>query len=146
MSTGAPQQQRPYARVPVSTGWVGWIWFAGLALILVGTFNVIYGLIAVFEDNVLVAAGQTLAVLDLTAWGWVHTVAGALQIVVGVLLFTGARWARIAAIVLVMINAVAQLAALNAQPTWAIVIIALDIVVLWALVVHGEEAQAGIAV
>lgn len=145
MSTGATQQQ-PYARVPVSTGWVGWIWFAGLALILVGTFNVIHGLIAVFEDNVLVAAGQTLAVLDLTTWGWVHTVAGVLQIGVGLVLFTGARWARIAAIVLVMLNAVAQLAALNAQPTWAIVIIALDVVVLWALVVHGEEARAGFAV
>lgn len=138
--------QQPYARVPVSTGWVGWIWFAALALILVGTFNVIHGLVAVFEDNVLVAAGQTLAVLDLTTWGWVHTVAGALQIVVGFALFTGARWARIAAIVLVMLNAVAQLAALNAQPTWAIIVIALDVVVLWALVVHGEEARAGVAV
>jgi hypothetical protein len=124
---------------------VGWIWFGGLALILVGTFNVIHGLIAVFEDDVLVAAGETLAVLDLTAWGWVHTVVGTLQIVVGVVLLTGARWARIMAIVLVMLNAVAQLAALNAQPTWAVIIIALDVLVLWALVVHGEEARAGIA-
>lgn len=144
VSTEARQQ--PFARVPVSTGWVGWIWFAGLALILVGTFNVIHGLVAVFEDDVLVAAGETLAILDLTAWGWVHAVAGALQIVVGCMLFTGARWARITAIVVVMLNAVAQLAALNAQPTWAIVIIALDVVVLWALVVHGEEARAGISV
>ena len=143
MSTEARQQ--PYARVPVATGWVGWIWFGGLALILVGAFNVIHGLIAVFEDDVLVAAGETLAVLDLTAWGWVHTVVGTLQIVVGVVLLTGARWARIMAIVLVMLNAVAQLAALNAQPTWAVIIIALDVLVLWALVVHGEEARAGIA-
>ncbi|HEU4544408.1 MAG TPA: hypothetical protein VFR23_24975 [Jiangellaceae bacterium] len=142
MTTEAKQ---PYARVPVSTGWVGWIWFAGLALILVGTFNLIHGLVAVFEDDVLIAAGEGLVVLDLTAWGWVHTIAGALQVVVGLMLFTGARWARIAAIVLVMLNAVAQLAALNVQPTWSLVIIALDVVVLWALVVHGEEARAGIA-
>jgi hypothetical protein len=116
-----------------------------LALILVGTFNLIHGFIAVFEDEVLVAAGQQLAVLDLTAWGWAHVVVGALQVVVGLALFTGARWARITAIILVMVNAVAQLASLNAQPTWALVIIALDVVVLWALVVHGEEARAGIA-
>ncbi|HEX6326199.1 MAG TPA: hypothetical protein VFZ72_06485 [Jiangellaceae bacterium] len=141
----ADADQRPYARVPVTTGWVGWIWFAGLALILVGGFNVIHGLIAVFEDEVLVAAGETLAVLDLTAWGWVHAIAGTLQIVVGLTLFTGARLARIVAIILVMLNAVAQLAALNAQPTWALIIISLDVVILWALVVHGEEAQAGFA-
>lgn len=53
--------------------------------------------------------------------------------------------ARIVAIILVMLNAVAQLAALNAQPTWALIIISLDVVILWALVVHGEEAQAGFA-
>ncbi len=145
MSTDT-RQQPPYARVPVSTGWVGWIWFAALALILVGTFNLIHGLVAVFEDNLLVAGDQNLAVLDLTGWGWVHTIAGGLQILIGCTLFTGARWARIAAIVVIMLNAVAQLAALNAQPTWALVIIALDVVVLWALVVHGEEARAGIAV
>jgi hypothetical protein len=137
--------KQPYARVPVATGWVGWIWFAGLALILVGTFNLIHGLVAVFEDEVLVAAGEGLVVLDLTTWGWVHAIAGVLQVVVGLMLFTGARWARIGAIIIVMLNAVAQLAALNVQPTWSLVIIALDVVVLWALVVHGEESRAGVA-
>lgn len=137
--------KQSYARGPVATGWVGWIWFAGLALVLVGAFNLIHGLVAVFTDDVLVAAGEGLVVLDLTTWGWVHTVAGVLQVVIGLMLFTGARWARIGAIIVVMLNAVAQLAALNVQPTWSLVIIALDIVVLWALVVHGEEARAGIA-
>src|SRR5919106_4617836 len=90
-------------------------------------------------------SGESLVLLDLSAWGWAHFIVGLLQVVVGLVLFTGARWARIAAIVLVMLNAVAQLAALNAQPTWAVIIIALDVLVLWALVVHGEEARAGIA-
>lgn len=143
MTTEATQ---PYARMPVQTGWVGWVWFAGLALILVGTFNMIHGLVAVFDDELLVAASEGLVVLDLTSWGWVHAIAGVLQIVVGLVLFSGVRWARIAAIILVMLNAVAQLAALDVQPTRAIIIIALDVVVLWALVVHGQEAEAGIAV
>lgn len=138
---GAP----PYAQAPIATGWVGWIWFAGLALVLLGAFNLIHGLVAVFEDDVLVAAAGNLVVFDLTTWGWVHTIAGALQVLVGLMLFTGARWARITAIILVMLNAVAQLASLNAQPTWGFLIIALDVVLLWALVVHGEEARAGIA-
>lgn len=139
------QSRQPYATAPITTGWVGWIWFAGLMLILLGMFNLIHGMVAIFDDEILVGAGRSLVLLDLTAWGWTHVIIGVLQVVVGFVLFTGARWARVAAVILVMLNAIAQLASLNAQPTWALVVIALDVVVLWAIVVHGEEARAGIA-
>ncbi len=134
------------ASTPVATGWVGWIWFAALVLVLVGTYNLIQGLAAIFEDDVFTTTSAGLLVLDLTAWGWVHTVVGALQVLVGLAMFSGATWPRVIAIILVMINAVAQLAWLNAHPVWSVIVIVLDVLVLWALVVHGAEAREGLAV
>jgi hypothetical protein len=132
-------------RAPAS-GWVGWIWFGGLVLVLVGTLNAIEGLAAIVEDDVLVRTGEGgLLVFDLTTWGWVHLLLGALQILTGLALFSGAAWARVSAIVLVMLSVIAQVAWLNAHPVWSVIVIALDLLVLWALVVHGEEAREGMA-
>jgi hypothetical protein len=130
----------------VTSGWVGWIWFAGLVLVLVGTINAIEGLAAIVEDDVFVTTGQGgLLVFDLTTWGWVHLLLGALQILAGLALFSGATWARVTAIVLVMLSVIGHIAWLNAQPVWSVIVIVLDLLVLWALVVHGDEAREGMA-
>jgi len=136
----------PGANRPVASGWVGWIWFAGLVMVLVGTINAIEGLAAIVEDDVFVTTGQGgLLVFDLTTWGWVHLLLGALQILAGLALFSGATWARITAIVLVMLSVIGHIAWLNAQPVWSVIVIVLDLLVLWALVVHGDEAREGMA-
>jgi hypothetical protein len=130
----------------VTSGWVGWIWFAGLVLVLVGTINAIEGLAAIVEDDVFVTTGEGgLLVFDLTTWGWVHLLLGALQILAGLALFSGATWARVTAIVLVMLSVIGHIAWLNAQPAWSVIVIVLDLLVLWALVVHGDEAREGMA-
>ena len=66
---------------------------------------------------------------------------GLLEILAGLGLFSGAAWARIIAVVVVMLNAIAQIASLNVQPVWSVIVIALDVLVLWALVVHGSELR-----
>lgn len=138
--------QAPRTSRTVQTGWVGWIWFAGLVLVLVGTINAIEGLAAIVEDDVFVTTGGAgLLVFDLTTWGWVHLLFGVLQILAGLALFSGATWARITAIILVMLNVLGQIATLNAQPVWSVIVIVLDLLILWALVVHGEEASEGMA-
>jgi len=138
--------ETPRSTRTVASGWVGWIWFAGLVLVLVGTINAIEGLAAIVEDDVFVTTGQGgMLVFDLTTWGWVHMLFGALKILTGLALFSGAAWARVSAIVLVMLSVIAQVAWLNAQPAWSVVVIVLDLLVLWALVVHGDEAREGMA-
>jgi hypothetical protein len=138
--------EAPRSTRTVASGWVGWIWFAGLVLVLVGTINAIEGLAAIVEDDVFVTTGQGgLLVFDLTTWGWVHLLLGALQIVAGLALFSGATWARVTAIVLVMLSVIGHIAWLNAQPVWSVIVIVLDLLVLWALVVHGDEAREGMA-
>ena len=130
------------ARSSQVTGWVGWVWFAGIVLVTLGLFNAISGMVAAFSPEKLVGLGeQGIVVLDVSTWGWVHLVVGALLVIVGFALLAGRGWARLVAIVLVVLNVLTQFVALPASPWWSVVTIVLGIFVLWALVVHGDEAQ-----
>lgn len=124
------------------TGWFGWIMFAAVVLIINGIFNLIDGLVSLFNEDVYVQTKDGLVVFDFTAWGWILLIVGALQLLSGIcILATGALWARITAIVLASISAIAQIGFITAFPLWSVMVIILDMLVLWALVVHGEEAK-----
>lgn len=111
----------------------GWAAFAGIVLVLVGAFNVIFGLTAIFEDETLSAVGGQVIVWDLTVWGWIHLVLGLVQILAGLGLFAGREWARWAAIVFAMLNAIGQVAFITVFPLWTLLVITLDIVVIYQL-------------
>jgi uncharacterized membrane protein len=121
------------------TGWVGWIFFAGLILIMVGGFNIIDGLVAAFKHTAYATPKGQLVVLNYTAWGWVLIVIGALQVLVGFALMRGSLFARIIAIILATISAISQIGFITAYPLWSILVIAVDILILWALILHGDE-------
>lgn len=128
------------------TGWVGWVWFCAFALLTIGLFNVISGLIAVFdEDKVLAWSGsQGAYVLDISTWGWVHLALGVLLTLTGFALFGAAGWARVVAIVLVVVNLVWQFVWLPVTPWWSLTAIVLGGFVLWALTVHGAEVERAV--
>ncbi len=123
------------------SGWVGWAVFGGIVVIIVGVFNALFGLAAVIGPNSAYVANTetgSLWLFDVAGWGWWHLLVGLALAVVGVFVLRGASWARITAVVLVSINAVSQLATLPVQPWWALTVIALDILVIYALIVHGK--------
>jgi hypothetical protein len=113
-----------------------------MMLIMLGIFNVILGLAALFEDDYVAITTEGLLVFDVTGWGWIHLIIGVVQLVAGFALFGGAMWARVIAAIIAVVNAVAQVAFLSASPVWSLLIIALDVIVLWAVIVHGREAKA----
>jgi hypothetical protein len=121
------------------TVWSGWIWFAAILMVLSGVFNAVEGLVALFNRSFYVSNGEHLVLLDLTTWGWLHLLLGGLVGLAGIALLSGAVWARVVAVVLAAINAVAQMAFITAYPVWSTIVIILCIVVIWALVVHGNE-------
>jgi hypothetical protein len=139
--TGTRQHQTSLAPSR-ATLWVGWIAFAAILMFIVGGFNIIDGLAAIFKDELFVTTSRGILVFDITAWGWIHLVVGVLQVVVAWFLLRGAVWARMTAVALVALNAIEQLAFLGAYPFWATIIIVLDVVVIWAIVVHGDEARS----
>jgi hypothetical protein len=122
--------------------WSGWISFAGIVIIIVGGMDMLQGLVAIFKDEYVVATSKGLAILDVTAWGWSTLIWGALLIVAGVGLLGGAGWARWLAIIGVAVNAIGQVGFLanypQAYPLWNVLIVALNIVVLFALTAHWQ--------
>lgn len=137
---GVPRQRGE--AVPEPTGWVGWIFFAGVILVLGGTFQAIAGLVALFNSSYFLVPSTGLVVaVNYTGWGWVHLIAGILLVLVGFGVMTGQTWARVAGVVLAGISALLNIAFLAAYPVWAVIVIAMDILVIYALCVHGREMQ-----
>ncbi|MDQ4117680.1 MAG: hypothetical protein M3235_12060 [Actinomycetota bacterium] len=138
-ATGAHHVSSP---PPADPGpWVGWIWFAGVIMVLVGLFNVVVGLTAVIRDEVFTVVPSGVLVFDLTTWGWIHLVLGLAQVAVAAGLFAAKAWALTVGVVIAGLNALAQLVALPYAPLWALIIIVLDCVVIYAMVVHGAEVR-----
>ncbi len=121
------------------TMWIGWIWFAGIMLVLAGTFNIISGLVALFNDTYFVVGTEGLLLFDLTGWGWLHLLIGIVAVLAGIALFTSALWARIVAVIIAMVNAIQQLLFMPAYPVWSIIMITLDVLIIWAIIAHGDE-------
>jgi hypothetical protein len=117
--------------------WSGWIVFAGFVIIIVGAMDVLQGFVGILEDEYVVATAKGLAIVDVTAWGWLTLLWGGLLILAGLALLGGAGWARWLAIIAVAVNAIEQIAFLanypQAYPLWNILIVTLNILVLYAL-------------
>jgi hypothetical protein len=124
------------------TGWVGWIAFAGTMMVLLGSFHVIQGLVAVFKDEYFVVGKSGLVVnVDYTTWGWVHIIGGLIIAGAGVALFTGKTWARTIGVLLALASSIVNISFLAAYPIWSTIMITVDILVIWALTVHGSEMK-----
>ena len=116
------------------SGWaVGGIAFAGTVMVMIGTFQAIEGLVAVFNDEFFVVARNYTFNLDVTAWGWIHLIIGLVVLATGFGLFARSTWAGVTAILICALSAISNFFFIPYYPFWAIVIIALDMWVIWAL-------------
>jgi len=129
-----------------SKSMAGWIGFAGIMLMIVGSIDFFQGLIALFEDEYFVVTRSGFLVVDLTAWGWIMLIWGVLLLLAGLGLIAAQGWARWFAIVVVSLNFIAQLGFLgNSQyPLWSLTVMALNIIVLYALTARWSESTAGL--
>jgi hypothetical protein len=124
------------------SGWTGWVGFAAFILILNGVFSVIQGFVALIGSNYYyVVTNGSLFLFDLTGWGWWNLIIGAVLALTGLALFTGAMWARIVAIIAASLSAIGQLFLVPAQPWWALIVIAIDILVIYAVTAHGRDLR-----
>lgn len=147
MSNSIPAEGRRAAPPPSSrqTGWFGWIVFAGVMMLLLGSFHAMAGLVALFDDEYFLVNDNGLVVsVDYTGWGWTHLIVGAIVVLAGFALFSGAMWARIVAIVLAIISALVNLAFLSAYPIWSAIMIGVDILVIYAVTAHGNKDEVAV--
>jgi hypothetical protein len=119
---------------PELSGWAaGGIAFAATMLALIGSFQVIAGLVALFNDEFFVVTRNYTFDLDVTAWGWIHLLIGIIALFTSYGLFTQKTWAGIVALVIATLSAIANFFFIPYYPFWSILIIAIDIWIIWAI-------------
>ena len=132
----------PNGRNANTTGWVGWIYFAGILLILRGISQAFLGITALVNKHYLFTTGHNTLVVttnNLSAWGWVDLAVGLLVLAVGFSVLHGSTWARVVAVFFAGLSFLVNMAFLGVFPVWAIVAMIVDAFIIYALIVHGDE-------
>ncbi len=107
--------------------------FAGVLLTMVSVFQIIQGISAIANDNLYVRGLNYTFELDVTAWGWIHLVIGLVGLGTGIGILMGQTWGRILGILIAGLSTVSNFLFLPYYPFWSLAVIALDVVVIWAL-------------
>lgn len=119
---------------------VGGAMFAATLLIMIGVFQVMAGMAALFENTFYVATQAYVFQFDVTTWGWVHLIFGIILTLTGVGAYSGAAWARGVGIALAALNAMVNFAFIPIYPLWALLLIGFDVFIIWALASYDPDA------
>lgn len=121
-------------RQETRSGWaLGGMIFAATMMLVIGAFQIFMGIAAIAKDQFFVLNDGYAYNMDTTAWGWIHLILGAIILLAGFFLYSGAMWARALGIALAVLSAVSNFFFIPYYPIWSLVIIALDVFVIWAL-------------
>ena len=111
-------------------------------MMLSGALEILQGLSAIIREHLYVVNKDYIYKINVTGWGWIHLVLGIVVLLAGIALLGGALWARIIGIALAALIAIGNFLWLPYYPVWAIVLIALNVLVIWALAAHGRDIAA----
>ncbi|MFE4449852.1 hypothetical protein [Streptomyces sp. NPDC056796] len=137
----APGSSRPSPPSPrPENPWVaGGVMFAGVLLVVDGVLSVVKGIAGLASDQVYMRIDDYTFKFGVTAWGWIHLVLGVVLVLVGWSILKGVPWAWGVGVVLAALNLIANFVWLPYQPVWAVISVAIDIFVIWALCVHRSK-------
>lgn len=123
------------------SGWVGWVGVASFLMIFLGIMHIIYGFAALFSYTWYISAPGATYLLNLASWGWALLVGGGVMILTGILLFTGSLAGRIMGGILVALSLIANISILTVAPVWSVIAIIFDVLILYAIIAHGDEMR-----
>jgi hypothetical protein len=125
-------------------GWaLGGTVFAAMMLVFGGVLAILEGIVGIAKDSVYVSTRNYVYKFDVTAWGWIHLALGVVAVLVGFGLLSGAAWARWGGILIAGLNMIANFMFLPYQPVWAVVMIAIDVFIIWALASYDAAPASG---
>jgi hypothetical protein len=135
--------QTPMAGTQSVSPWAhGIAVFAGVIMIVAGAFQAVEGLAGIVNDQYIVVLENYFVAFDITVWGWLHLLVGLALLVIGIFLLRGAAWARVAGMIIAGISALLNFVWLPHSPWWSLLVIAIDILVIWALANYHRQPQS----
>ena len=124
------------------TAWAGWVLFGGVMLIMLGSFQIIEGAVALFDDGFYAVRPNGLVIdVDYNTWGWIHLIIGVVAVLAGMGLVAGNMAARVVGVGIAALSALVNLAFISAYPLWSAIMITVDVIVIFAIIVHGGELK-----
>ena len=146
MSTTEPARTRPPAAGQGAYLYQqrgdSWVMFAGVMLMVVGALNLIDGIAAISNSAFFIDGARYVLFSDLNTWGWVLSVLGAVQVLVAFGVWNRTKGVRWVAVAIAALNAMAQVFFLPAYPLWGMAMFAIDVLIIYALVVYGARRDA----
>ncbi|HEX3588622.1 MAG TPA: hypothetical protein VHV74_03245 [Pseudonocardiaceae bacterium] len=125
-----------------STAWTGWVIFSALMMLIIGVINILQGLAGLILPARSVVVQDRLYVVNSNGWALTVLIFGAVLVCVGLGVMTARSWARYTAIVIVGLHAISQIGWLAAYPIWSLLMLALDVVVLYALTARWPDMNS----
>jgi hypothetical protein len=138
VETPTPSAARDRAAADRYDAGGGWLTFAGILLLIVGTMNFIGGIGAIDDSKFFVGNSQYV-IGDLNTWGWIILILGAGQVVTGIGLFARSGAARVVGIGFASFNAIAQLLMITAFPLWSLALFSMDLLIIYGLATYGHD-------
>jgi hypothetical protein len=117
---------------------LGWVVFAGVLLLTIGTVNIIQGIAMISRAHFYVL-NANYVFGDLRAWGWVALILGAAQVLIGLGVFAKNQFARWTGVVILAFDAIAELLMMPAYPFWSLSIFAINVLAIYGLVAYGKR-------
>lgn len=123
------------------TGWVGWIYFAGFMMLISGIVQAISGLVALLNKGYFLVTEDKLVAFNFATWGWFNLIVGIVVLMAGSAVISGHLWGRVVALILAVLGVIINFAFLAAYPIWSVIAISINVLVIYALTVHGAETD-----
>ncbi len=118
--------------------WTGWVGFAAFMMLLSGFLGIFDALTALVKGSFYVTTPNYLINVNLTTWGWVHLILSVVVLLAAGAVLAGKMWGRVVGALMALLSALAWMAFIPYYPIWSLLIIALDVTVIYALLVHGD--------
>jgi hypothetical protein len=116
---------------------------AGVLMMLGGAWDFLAGLATVLKHGFLAHVNSTYAYhWNINSWGWTTLAIGAVVFAAGVSVLLGMTWARVVGVIVASFSAITAFMFLPYYPVWAIILVAIDVYIIWALVSVGRRRAA----
>lgn len=140
-SSKAPARSTTSSAPTEVTGWTGWVAFAAYMLMISGALSGLMGFLAVINSNWTLWNNNNLPYGSTYGWGWVSMLVGLVVFSIGAALMRGSMFARTVAVLIAAGSLIVHFATLYVAPFWSLTVITINILVIWAVMVHGKEMK-----
>ena len=118
---------------------VGLTYFAAIMMVIAGGFDILQGLAAIIKQHYFVVTSDYVFKFNVSTWGWINLILGAIILFAGFGLLSGAVGARTVGVIMAALIGIANFMWLPYYPFWALTLIVVCIFVIWALTAHGRD-------